>query len=478
MQSSYRRLKGLALCATLVVALCAGSAWAQPSRDTGGLRVYDEQLRVALDDQMNRISEIGFDAGGWLNVAYFNYDDNAARKQRQLMRYSARAWGSLNVHGVHEVYFRGLLEYDHWLAGGNPASNRGNDFTEQVERAWYQFDLGQFMANKNGVYPAIGAKARVGRQFMVIGTGLTMSIPMDAIRLDLTHRLIDTMLFVGVNDGLSLNIDNSNSVANRQDRTFFGTQVTFKGFAQHRPFAYFFMQNDHSSPSPRTPLQSYSYDSRYLGLGSTGTLLPNLTYATELAFEWGTTYGTRGGPGSSKCDINAMAFDMQLAYTFAEVYTTPKVMVEYIYGSGDGDRTRSPTATVGGNGPGSKDTSFSAFGFRDTGIALAPEISNIHIWSVGGSFFPLEKYELFEKMEIGSKVFLYQRDQSNGAISDPAATGGGAYVGSEWDVYCNWRITSDLSYTARYGMFMPGTAYDGGDKTAQHFFYTGIVLSF
>jgi hypothetical protein len=470
----FRRL-GLVVCVLLV---CAAFAHAQPGRDGGGLRVYDEQLRVALDDQMNQIREIGFDAGGWLNVAYFNYDDNAAGKPRQLMRYSGRVWGSINVHGVHEAYFRGLLEYDQWLSGGNPSNNRGNDFTETVERAWYQFDLGQLMANQNGTYPAFGVKTRVGRQFMTIGTALTMSIPMDAIRVDVTNPWVDAMVFAGLNDRLSLNIDNSTAVANEQDRTFLGTQVTYKGFAQHRPFAYFFMQNDHSSPSPRSATQKYSYDSRYAGIGSTGTLLPNLTYLTEMVYEWGTTYGTGGGPGSSKCDIDALAFDMQLAYTFAEVYSRPKVMFEYLYGSGDGDRTLSPTATVGGNTPGSRDRSFNAFGFRDTGIALAPEVSNLHIYSLGASCFPLEQHDLFKEIEVGSKVFFYHKDQASGAISDPAAQNGASWVGSEWDVFCNWRITSDLSYTARYGMFAPGAAYDGGDKSLQHFFYTGFVLSF
>ena len=466
------------LLSCLGVLLLASPAWAQPGVDRGGLGVYDEQLRVALDDQMDQSREVGFDAGGWLNVAYFNYDDNAAGKKRQLMRYSARGWASLNVNGVHEAYFRGLLEYDNWLAGGNPRNDRGDDFTETVERAWYQFNLGQFMANRNGQYPAVGLKVRAGRQFMTIGTALALSVPMDAVRFDATSRVVDGMFFVGYNDRLTLNIDNSMAVGNEQKRSFLGAQATYKGFAQHRPFAYFFMQNDHSSPSPRSSTQKYDYESRYVGLGSTGTLMKDLTYSTELVFEWGTTYGTNGGPGSSKCDISAMAFDAQLAYTFSEVYSKPKVMVEFLHGSGDGDRTRSPTATVGGNSPGSKDTSFNAFGYRDTGIALSPVVSNMNIYMVGGSFFPLEKYKCFEKMEIGTKVFMYQRDQSNGAISDSAATGGGAWVGSEWDVYCNWRITSDLAYTARYGMFLPGSAYDGGDKSPQHFFYTGIVLSF
>jgi len=45
-------------------------------------------------------------------------------------------------------------------------------------------------------------------------------------------------------------------------------------------------------------------------------------------------------------------------------------------------------------------------------------------------------------------------------------------------VFCNWRLTSDLAWTIRYGAFFPGSAYDGGDKTCRQFVYTGMVLSF
>ena len=46
--------------------------------------------------------------------------------------------------------------------------------------------------------------------------------------------------------------------------------------------------------------------------------------------------------------------------------------------------------SIGGNRAGTRDRAFNAFGFRDTGIALSPRVSNIHIYSAGGSFFPFE----------------------------------------------------------------------------------------
>jgi len=172
-----------------------------------------------------------------------------------------------------------------------------------------------------------------------------------------------------------------------------------------------------------------------------------------------------------------MAVDAQLIYA-PKVATTPKVTLEYIFASGDGDRLGSPSSTVSGNAMGTRDRGFNAFGSRDTGIALSPRISNIHVYSAGVSFFPFESVTLLEKMELGTKMFFYQKAKSAGAISDASATNDAPWVGFEWDLYCNWRITSDLAYTCRWGAFVPGSAYDGGDKTCRQFLYTGLVFSF
>ena len=172
-----------------------------------------------------------------------------------------------------------------------------------------------------------------------------------------------------------------------------------------------------------------------------------------------------------------MAADLQLQYVF-QVNTHPTLMTEYIWASGDGDR-RIATATAGGNLAGTKDHAFNAFGFRDTGIAFAPRISNINVYMIGAKFNPLEKYNrLFKKMELGTKVFFYQKDKADGAISDTTATLNSSWLGWEWDVYCNWRVTSDLSWTMRYGVFQPGAAYDGNNDSCRHFLYTGLTLSF
>ncbi len=463
-----------------VVLLAVAAALLVPAtvkaQELGGTGVYEEELRVALDQQMPLAREMGFDAGGWFNFAFFDYDDPSARKERHLAQYAMRGWASMNIQGIHRAYFRGLLQYDDWNGNDNPTNARGDDFTESVERAWYEFDLGQLLASQSGKRPAVGLRVRVGRQFTTIGSAFVLSKPLDAIRFYITTHDWDVTTFLGKSIRFSNNIDGSDRVAHREERCFFGLEVTYKGFGQHRPYAFFLNNQDNTGSHPRDSTQSYEYTSRYVGLGSSGPLLGSyLRYKAEVVGEWGKTYSN--GVTAGRDDICALAIDAQLIYS-PKMATDPRFTFEYIFASGDGDRLGSPNSTVGGNRAGTRDKGFNAFGFRDTGIALSPGITNIHVYSIGASFFPAQSVPLLEKMEFGTKLFFYQKAKSAGAITDSSAINDAPWVGFEMDLYCNWRITSDLSYTARWGAFVPGSAYDGGDKTCRQFLYTGFVFSF
>jgi len=442
-----------------------------------GVRIYEEQLRVKLDEQVPAAREHGFDAGGWFDFAFFTYNDTQNRVQRTLRLYELRGWANYNYEGVHQFYVRGLLHYADWNTGTNPKAYEGDDFQEGLERAWYQFDLGQMLRNQTGRRPRASFKVKVGREYATIGTALTLSTPLDMVQIHANAGDWELMALLGKTLSGSRNIDDSTDIANHQDRCFWGLQLRYDGLdmlGHHRPFVYFLENQDHSDPTPNDPTQEFAYDSRYVGLGSEGTLvLPNLRYQAEIVGEWGKTYSD--GATSDRDDIEAMAMDFLLEYLF-QTRMQPKVSFEYLFGSGDSDRRSSATSTVGGNRPGTVDHAFNAFGFRDTGIAFSPRLANLNIYILGGSFFPLESYKLFEKMELGSKVFFYQKHRSGGPISDTAAVNDSSWVGWEWDLYCNWRITSDVTYTIRYGAFQPGEAFD--NDTCRQFLYTGVTFSF
>ena len=454
--------------------VCAALPAARAPAQEEGRRVYNEQLRVALDEQAPEAREVGFDAGGWFNFAYFTYNDPPAGTDRTLRQYELRGWASASIEAVHRFYVRGLLRYDDWNAHTNPKAWEGDDFQEHLERAWYQFDLGQMIRNQTGQAPATDLKVKVGREFATIGTAFVLSMPLDLVQMDLKVGEWEFMTLLGKAIHDSDNIDSSPFIATHQDRCFWGVQAAYNGFDRHRPFVYFLNNQDNSDPHPDDPDQEYEYTSRYVGGGSTGSLfLPHLRYQAELVGEWGRTYsdGVRAG----RDQIEAMALDALLEYLFP-CRRHPKVSVEYVFASGDSDRQTSSSATVGGNRPDTDDHAFNAFGFRDTGIAFAPRVSNLHMYSLGASFFPLEEIALLEKMELGSKVFFFHKAASGGPISDAAADRDSRWLGWEWDVYCNWRITSDLTWTIRYGAFQPGEAFT--NDTCRQFLYTGVTFSF
>ncbi|MFP4054316.1 MAG: alginate export family protein [Phycisphaerae bacterium] len=463
---------------TCLVLLCA-AAWAnaqQPAAERS-VNIYEEQLRVRLDEQIPDRSDTGFRAGGWLSAAAMHFDDAAVNDDRDLRKYQLRGWLSFNYKGVHRFYVRGLLNLDEWSGNDNPAApDRGDDFEERIERAWYQFDYGAYYRTRFGEEAPFDLRVRVGRSFATMGTSLVLAMPLDMIELNAGFADWHLKALWGETIHDSHNIDRSAPVAHRQERCFYGVELAYEGFDRHRPFAYYLAQFDHTTPDPGLAGQRFDYSSRYVGVGSEGSFLdPGLRYRVELVGEWGRTYSA--GATGSQDRICAWAGDAMIEYNF-DCPTQPRIYAEYLFGTGDSDRTVSAVSTLGGNTAGTVDNAFNAFGFRDTGIAFAPALANLHIWSLGGSFFPLEDHKWFEKMEVGTKAFLYYRVKSSGAISDTTVTSDGRYVGWEMDVFCNWRITSDLSWTVRYGFFNPGDAYDGGDKTCRQFVYTGLVLSF
>jgi hypothetical protein len=88
----------------------------------------------------------------------------------------------------------------------------------------------------------------------------------------------------------------------------------------------------------------------------------------------------------------------------------------------------------------------------------------------------LERLEWAETVELGTDWFLYAKNHADAAVSDFTADQQSGYLGWEMDYYVNWRITSDLAWTTRFGAFFPGQAFS--DRTTRTFFLTGVTWSF
>jgi hypothetical protein len=436
-------------------------------------RAIEEQNRANLDRALPGTQKFLFDWGGWFDWYLYLYDDGID-SSRTLRTYDLRLWAALSADdGIHEGYARMRLGIEDWNTGDS-YSGRDNDFIgPNLERGWYQFDVSRALKKYGNTELPFSLKVKGGRDFVVAGTGYAISLPLDHVQVQTEYLKFETTFVYGRTPSSTPNIDRSRPVAGESNRRFWIIEERFKGFQNHEPFFYIAWNSDHTREDPLDLLQNYQYDSRYIGWGSVGELAPRLRYSTEWVIERGRSYGDRRF--LHRDEIKAWAFDAELEYMF-DHRTQPRVSLEYMFASGDKDRLESPTDARGGNRGDHVDNSFVGFGFRDTGLSLAPRLSNVHIWRAGAAFLPLPDVEAFKKLELGTDWFLFHKHRSAAAISDPTADRDSGYLGWEMDYYANYRMTSDLSWTVRFGTFFPGDSFS--DRTTRTFLLTGVTWSF
>ncbi len=468
------RQSSLCLCLGFCVALCGTVSGQATDTFINQQRNLEEQIRAELDRELTVDQRASLDFGGSYNFFVFLYDDGV-NSSRTLRRHDGRLWVRATAdEGTHEGYARGRLSYVDFNSGDS-LYGRDDDWDgPNLERGYYQFCLKNAMKAYARQRVPYDLRLKIGRQYVELGTGYAVSLPLDAIMLTGELAGFQIMGLMGNSVHSWDDIDQSRPGSDSSDRNFFAVQVKYTGIRQHEPYFYAAWNDDRSNENPVDPLQSYSYDSRYFGFGSTGSIVStNVRYSTEWVFEGGRSYGDR--MFLYKDTIHAWGWDMIVEYLMP-VPMKPKLQAEYMFASGDGGRLYSPTNAVGGNTGDREDTSFIGFGYRDTGLSFAPSLSNVHIWRVGASFFPFERMEFLKEMELGTDWFLYAKHHSAGAVSDGLADLDHGFLGWEMDWFANWRITSDLSWTARYGVFFPGGAF--GDQTTRYFFVTGLTWSF
>ncbi len=470
------RLRGI-LAVILTAALApAGVALAQTRGDepTSLLnlqRQLDSQLERQRREQAPISSLLDWQWGGWVDYYLFDFDDGV-QSQRLLQKPGFAFWSKLSIdQGAHEFFARVRMRYSHYDPG-DEIEKREDWQGPNFDLAWYETDVLRAL-RLGGSSDRLGLKVRIGRQSVLFGTGYALDLPLDAVQLD--ARLADLRVrgLFGKTIASYPNIDRSEPVDTHSHRLFYGVQASYEGLERHVPFVYAIWNDDKTDERPTDWYQNYSYDSFYAGGGAQGELWKGCNYWAEAVYESGRSYGD--GNFLRRDVVEAYGWDAGVEQVF-EVHTRPRLSVEYMFASGDSDRLFSPTNAAGGNRRNREDTSFSAFGVRDTGLAAAPLLSDIHIWKAGAAFRPLQRLELFRGFEIGTSWFVYQKNRRRAAISDPLADEYSGYVGWEMDYFANWRISSDLAWTLRWGQFFPGSAFSDDDD--RHFLFTGFTWSF
>jgi hypothetical protein len=322
-----------------------------------------------------------------------------------------------------------------------------------------------------------------GRQLVYWANGLVLSEVLDATVLDVEYGPLQVEFLAGLTPRRTVDFDSSRPhFEDNTFRGFYGVMASARVGGTHKPYVYALFQQDYNHDYTsqlgiiKTKFDYYSY---YLGAGSTGSLTDKLLYGVEAVYEGGSTLSNSFDSSTffpvtqQEDQIQAWAANARLDYLFNDARHS-RISFETILASGDPDRLNGST-TFGGNRPGTKDHSFNAFGLLNTGLAFSPSVSNLMVFRLGGSTFPIPDSPRFSRLQVGTDLFVFNKMREDGGIDE--VTQSGRYLGWEPDVYLNWQMTSDVTLVLRYGVFFPNDDVIVVDD-ARQFFYGGITFAF
>jgi len=411
------------------------------------------------------------DYGVWLDFRYTNYkdDDNdsgAVDVLRETMEADNRFWLKVNIKPPVEAEYDN--EHIFYFRLKNLYIKRFPEDTTGV----YDHE-GPHLDYAYGILDFRPYKIEIGRRYFNVGRGIAYSNVNDGFTINYQKPGWNFGVLASHTLPHEDNIDASvPGFTKDSDRYYFAVGVGYAGIPKHQLYTYYLVQRDFSNEEPGDPDQQYQYNSDYWGIGSKGEVNSHLDYWVEIIKQGGESYvfGT-----NEKSNVDAFAANIGAEY-HRDITGHPRLTFEYAYGSGDSERT-SVTDTNGGNLTGD-DNNFLYFGYFPAGYALAPRLSNIHIYRLGGILKPLEKFRFFKDLTIAVDYFWYFKDKSEGGISDTEATANSRDIGSEVDITLSWQIFSDLQWSLSYGHFMPGDAFVDSANDADNYFSNSLTLTF
>ena len=439
------------------------------------LRRIEEAKRKALEKTELKILEaedrLVIDYGGWINFRYDDYDDDdndsstedsldytSSGDVRLWMKATLKPPPSASYENEHSLYVR-LKDLNINRRPEDTGGGYDHD-GPHLDYCYFTIDFRPYWLE-------------IGRRYFSVGQGIAYGNLHDGIELraELEYWTLKALFSHTLphEDNVDTSIPGWDK---KSDRNFYGLEGTYLGISNQGVYGYLLVQRDNSNEDPDDPLHDYSYDSEYFGLGAQGKIIATMHYWAEIIRETGEShvYDTR-----EKEDINAWGVDLGITYDL-DAYSHPNVTVEYAFGSGDADRI-SITNTLDGNISGD-DRNFLYFGYRPTGYAFSPRLSNIHFFKAGVLIKPLEKYNPFKNLSLGIDYYQYYKDKEIGGVSDADATISDDDLGSEIDLNISWQILSDLSCSLEYGHFKPGNAYPDFANDSEEYFSISLTVTF
>lgn len=419
------------------------------------------------------------DVGGYLSIVGLHLtdaNDNAHRLFQPEVGLYARA----TIDEVHSFFIRARFQYRDF-GDGDSFDGEGDGWTKPfVDRYWYELDMTRAFA-RDTVDPNHSLRVRVGRQFVDWGAGLALSENLFAVRPVMT---LDRWTFEGLagitpTDESVVDFDTSRNRFNRDTaRGFFGGRVAYRTPTSHELYAYYLRSQDynddpqHARATIIPGTYDFEYNANYFGIGARGSVGTSLLYLAEFVYQTGESQADPLRSFQRAEDISAYAARAQLTYLLRDKHRT-RIEGEFLIASGDDDRLVS-TDTIGGNLRNTDDNAFNSLGYVNTGLAFSPALSNLVSLRIGASSFPLTDVNGFDRLQFGADVLVSFKLDEDAPIDE--ATESDAYLGTELDFSVNYAITSDLSLTARYGLFFGGEAIAAEDF--RQFVFVGVTLSF
>lgn len=465
-----------------LLGLAAGAVFAQSGVDSSvveRVRQVEQERRTGLQSTETYLKVTGEDRflsgwGAWVTDTFIDFsdDDRNSRARDPLTTLNIkdiRAWWSAQWGRKLSTYFRLRAQnFDFDTAPGIASPN-----FNILEKA--DLDLGYIEFR-----PDSKQRVRAGRQLVSVGRGFVLADVLDGALYERRDGGLETEIFWGTTPNRTLNIDTSVIGFNQglTHRDFAYAQATYTHRAGNRYYAYHVSQVDRSgTASFAQGAVDFGYNSNYTGLGANVRVNPRVLVLTEFGLQGGSTLSV---PVGRRVDIEASYFEA-LGLWQLKGANDPLVQAEYAYGSGDANRNN-VTDTFGGKQNATDDGNFLYFGRIDTGLALSPRLSNLHMGRVGYQ----QRIRLDGRRNkstdplVGVKFTEYYKDHDGGAISDTLANAraGKKHVGRAGDVYVAWRVWNDTVLNLQYGHFAPGTAYPAGTRSETDRFLASTTLSF
>jgi alginate production protein len=190
------------------------------------------------------------------------------------------------------------------------------------------------------------------------------------------------------------------------------------------------------------------HDRTYFGLRARGNLFGKLDYWTDSVL-------LRGTDGANK--LRSYAYDIGMMYTAPMVWS-PRAVVSYAFGSGDGQSTDGIDRRFHETGLSDQKFQFNGVSrFKYYGEAVDPDLSNIGIATAAVGA------RLSEIRSIDVVYHHYVLDHASGGLYaariDRQPTGVARVLGDSIDLIVGHRDRSGLELEMIAGYFMPGAAF-------------------